>query len=120
MRRFLYYIVAIAFLGWCVVTFKTDIIQIKFTQVWEAKSFILFAGVLSSTNYLLRTIRWYVYLLKLGHPMKFSFCLLTYISGFAFTLSPGKVGEMMRGHDPSTVIRTKKLSHFSKGFEVSG
>jgi hypothetical protein len=28
--------------------------------------------------------------------------------------------NMNEGSDPSTVIRTKKLSHFSKGFEVSG
>jgi uncharacterized protein (TIRG00374 family) len=35
-------------------------------------------------------------LARLGHPLRAGFTALTYIAGFAFTLSPGKIGEVSR------------------------
>jgi uncharacterized membrane protein YbhN (UPF0104 family) len=56
----------------------------------------LVATGLSLLNYLLRSIRWRGYLARLGLMMPFGFACLTYSSGFAFTLSPGKLGEVAR------------------------
>ena len=49
-----------------------------------------------SLNYALRIQRWRLYLQHLGHRLAWRFCALSYMAGFAFTLSPGKVGEMVR------------------------
>jgi uncharacterized protein (TIRG00374 family) len=51
---------------------------------------------LSCVNYLLRFFRWRLYLVKLGHSLPAFRHLLWYLSGFAFTVSPGKAGEAMR------------------------
>ena len=93
----LVYVIVIIFFGWCAFTFQSDIAQIKFSQVVTAWDSILFALLLSLVNYVLRMARWALYIFRLGHHLPFSFLGLTYIAGFAFTLSPGKVGEMVRG-----------------------
>lgn len=60
---------------------------------WMGCSSVL---ALSCLNYLLRFYRWKAYLDKLGHPLPVIRHLLCYLSGFAFTVSPGKVGEAVR------------------------
>lgn len=85
------------FLGWCMTTFRTDLAKIDITSILTSWKVIVLAGVLSLANYLLRIIRWCLYISNLGHSLPFNFSALTYIAGFAFTLSPGKVGEMVRG-----------------------
>jgi uncharacterized protein (TIRG00374 family) len=52
--------------------------------------------VLSVLNYALRIVRWRAYLARLGHRMPFRFAALTFTAGFAYTVSPGKLGEMVR------------------------
>ncbi len=54
------------------------------------------AAFLSLLNYALRIHRWRGYLSRLGHTLSFGYTVPTYIAGFAYTLSPGKMGEMMR------------------------
>jgi len=90
------YAVMLVFLSWCAFIFRADIVQIKFAQVVGAWDSVFFALLLSLVNYALRVARWALYLSRLGHPLSFGFSGLTYIAGFAFTLSPGKVGEMVR------------------------
>src|ERR1700685_4349408 len=51
---------------------------------------------LSCVNYFLRFLRWQKYLAKLGHALPAFRHLLWYVSGFAFTVSPGKAGEAIR------------------------
>jgi len=51
---------------------------------------------LSLINYALRSARWSVYLKRLGHPLPTATNTLCYLSGFAFTLTPGKAGEAGR------------------------
>jgi len=96
-KGIIYYLATLIFLGWCLVMFRADIAQIKFTPILVAWDWVLLAGALSLFNYLLRVVRWSFYLSRLGHAIPFRFSALTYIAGFAFTLSPGKVGEMIRG-----------------------
>lgn len=54
------------------------------------------AVLCSFLNYALRIARWQRYLAELGHSLQIGFTGLTYVAGFAFTVSPGKVGEMVR------------------------
>ncbi len=96
LKGALSYAVVLFFLGWCAFTFRADIAQIKFAPVWAARNAVFFAMLLSLANYALRVARWTLYLSRLGHPLPLSFSAMTYIAGFAFTLSPGKVGEMIR------------------------
>lgn len=91
------YAIILLFLGWCVVAFRTDIARINFSPVWAARDAIFIAALLSLVNYALRIARWTFYLSRLGHTLPLGFSALTYVAGFAFTLSPGKVGEMVRG-----------------------
>jgi uncharacterized protein (TIRG00374 family) len=51
---------------------------------------------LSLANYLIRFIRWQLYISRFGHRLPAPRHLLIYLSGFAFTLSPGKAGEAIR------------------------
>jgi uncharacterized membrane protein YbhN (UPF0104 family) len=57
---------------------------------------VLAAACLSLLNYALRAIRWRWYLARLGHALSLRFIFVTYCAGFAFTLSPGKLGEVAR------------------------
>ena len=45
---------------------------------------------------LLRFLRWHWLLLRAGHAMPMGRGLLAYVAGFAFTATPGKVGELVR------------------------
>ncbi|MDE2401345.1 MAG: flippase-like domain-containing protein [Burkholderiales bacterium] len=90
------YALIAAFALWCVVGFHRDISQIDLKPLLAGWPWVLLAGVLSLLNYALRVVRWRLYLLKLGHRLPWRFTALTFMSGFAFTLSPGKLGEMVR------------------------
>lgn len=94
----LYYTIVLIFLVWCAIAFRADIAQIKFAPVWAAIDAIFLAVLLSLFNYALRVIRWSLYLARLGYSVPPWFVGLTYVAGFAFTLSPGKVGEMVRAN----------------------
>ena len=60
---------------------------------WERFGLVL---ALSVFNYALRFWRWQLYLGWLGHVVPVGRSLLTYLSGFALTVSPGKAGEAVR------------------------
>jgi uncharacterized protein (TIRG00374 family) len=57
---------------------------------------VLAVLALSVSSYLLRFQRWQMYLRRFGHHLPAFRHLLVYVSGFAFTLSPGKAGEALR------------------------
>lgn len=52
--------------------------------------------LLSLANFMLRVIRWRRYLSLMGHPTRLGFASLAYVSGFAFSVTPGKLGELAR------------------------
>ena len=58
---------------------------------------ILVIAFLSLLNYALRSLRWRLYLKRLGYRLHPGTNMLCYLSGFAFTLTPGKAGEAGRG-----------------------
>ena len=55
------------------------------------------ALALSALNYTLRFVRWQMYLRSLGQRLPNGPSALIYLSGFAFTTTPGKAGELVRG-----------------------
>lgn len=84
------------FAVWCLIAFKRDIAQIDVGPMAHAWPQVLAAGALSLLNYAFRVVRWRVYMKQLGRTLSWSFVALSFMSGFAFTLSPGKLGEMVR------------------------
>ena len=95
-RGLLLYGAILFFAVWCCVAFRADIAQISLQRVLSGWDAILFAALLSLFNFGCRAARWHLYLGKLGFRLRPAFTALTYIAGFAFTLLPGKVGELAR------------------------
>jgi uncharacterized protein (TIRG00374 family) len=95
-RRVLVYGLFGVFALWCVTAFRRDIAQIDLAPIRTGWPMIVAAGALSLLNYALRITRWTLYLRRLGHHLPTRFVSLTFMAGFAFTLSPGKLGEMVR------------------------
>ena len=81
---------------WCLHKFQADISKIRLSDLHGQWGIVALAGGLSLLNYALRVARWGFYLQRMGHRLPWGFCGMTYLAGFAFTLSPGKVGEMVR------------------------
>lgn len=53
---------------------------------------------LALANYFLRAIRWQIYLRTIGLRLGLIRSTIGYIGGFAFTLTPARVGELVRLH----------------------
>lgn len=79
-----------------IVALRGDLTQISFAPLLRSWDLVALAALLSLGNYALRILRWQRYLARLGHSLSLGFTALTYVAGFAFTLSPGKVGELVR------------------------
>jgi uncharacterized protein (TIRG00374 family) len=70
-------------------------------EVWSSVTLLGLSGWsiilgLSLFNYLLRFIRWDLYLRRLGCNVPVLSNLMAYLAGFGFTTTPGKVGEAVR------------------------
>jgi uncharacterized protein (TIRG00374 family) len=52
--------------------------------------------LLSLVNYLLRGVRWHLFTRTLGLPTTMSQSLRHFVGGFAMTVTPGRVGELIR------------------------
>jgi uncharacterized protein (TIRG00374 family) len=53
-------------------------------------------ALLSLGNYILRYIKWHWYLILMGHRIRRWPNLLVFLSGFALTVTPGKIGEFVK------------------------
>lgn len=91
----LYGIVASVFVG-CVIAFRADLAKISFSALPAAAGALALTAGLSLLNYALRGWRWTLYFRHIGYKLPPVYAGLTYLAGFAFALSPGKVGEMVR------------------------
>jgi uncharacterized protein (TIRG00374 family) len=65
----------------------------KLPELAGALSFLMGFSLLS---YLVRYCRWHWLLSRAGYPVPGAKGFLAYLSGFAFTATPGKVGELLR------------------------
>ena len=57
---------------------------------------LLLATVLASANYVVRFVRWQFYLRKLDIDVGFRASVLVFLSGFAMSVTPGKMGEVLK------------------------
>lgn len=94
--RLLVFTCVVAFVVWCIFSVRADLVRIPLARLWHSWDVVFAAVSLSLLNYVLRAFRWHWYLRRLGHTLTLAFSTLTYVAGFAFTLSPGKLGEMVR------------------------
>jgi uncharacterized protein (TIRG00374 family) len=94
--RLLPHLLVLAFAVWCAFALHADLQQVSLVPLLHAWDLVAAAAVLSLLNYVLRIVRWRWYLSRLGHRLELRFAALTFVAGFAYTLSPGKVGEMVR------------------------
>lgn len=96
LRRFFPLALVAAFAVGCVFALHSDMTRLSFAPLLRSWDVVLLAALLSLLNYALRAMRWQRYLAVLGYSLPLGFTTLTYVAGFAFTLSPGKVGELAR------------------------
>jgi glycosyltransferase 2 family protein len=80
----------------CLYGLLSDIALISFAPLAHSWDLVAIAALCSLLNSAFRIIRWQRYLARLGRSLPLGFTSLTYVAGFAFTVSPGKVGEMAR------------------------
>ena len=59
-------------------------------------TYLLAALGLAMVNYLVRFLRWVYYLRTLDIDVPFAVSLLAFLSGLAMTITPGKVGELVK------------------------
>ncbi|MEM9210004.1 MAG: lysylphosphatidylglycerol synthase transmembrane domain-containing protein [Pseudomonadota bacterium] len=102
LRQAIRYSIAILFivvLGFVAVELLTH----SGADVWQnLRSITVFQWAiilgLALANYLLRAVRWQLYLKTIGLSLPLSTSIVHYIGGFAFTLTPARVGELVRLH----------------------
>ena len=80
----------------CLYEVRGDLAHVSLAPLLRSWDLVVLAALCSLANYGFRIIRWQHYLTRLGWRLPLGFIGLTYIAGFAFTVSPGKVGEMAR------------------------
>ena len=85
-----------AFAVACLYEFRGDLARISFAPLAHSWDLVALATLCSLLNYAFRIVRWQRYLARRGRRLPLGFTSLTYVAGFAFTVSPGKVGEMAR------------------------
>jgi uncharacterized protein (TIRG00374 family) len=96
LPRFALLALMVLFAAWCVRSLHGDLAQLSLAPLIRSWDIVAAAVALSLINYGIRVVRWSRYLAKLGHRFPLRFLAMTYIAGFAYTLSPGKVGEIVR------------------------
>jgi len=80
----------------CLYGLRGDLALLSFGPLVRSWDLVVLATLCSLGNYTLRIVRWQRYLTRLGCAVPLGFSSLAYIAGFAFTVSPGKVGEVAR------------------------
>jgi len=96
LSRYFFPVLVAAFAAACLYALRADIARISLASLVHAWDLVAVASIFSLLNYLLRIVRWQRYLARFGSSLPFRFVGLTYVAGFAFTVSPGKVGEITR------------------------
>ncbi len=73
--------------GW-----EETLASLRALTVWQVALLL----VLSSMNYVLRGLRWHLYARVLRLPVTLMQTIRHYLGGFAMTVTPGRVGELIR------------------------
>jgi len=88
-----FWLVSLAYVG---LLFWLDLGEGQFSQLDELLMTMPMLLGCALTALLLRGLRWQWLLTRAGHPTGTTKGLLAYFAGFAFTATPGKVGELVR------------------------
>jgi uncharacterized protein (TIRG00374 family) len=80
----------------CYLGFRKDLSKISFESLPRSYDVYLLVVGMVFISYIVRAMRWRQYLLTLGYELPKLYGVLTYVAGFAYTLAPGKVGELMK------------------------
>src|SRR3984885_6903503 len=96
LSRYLFPGLVAVFAVACLYGIRGDLATISLAPLARSWDLVALAALCSLGNYAFRIVRWRHYLARLGWTLPFGFTALTYTAGFAFTVSPGKVGEMAR------------------------
>jgi uncharacterized protein (TIRG00374 family) len=83
------YIAIAAYTGWGNVAAELRLFS------WQTAAI---ACALAAANYLLRFAKWELYLRRLGVRIPLSHSLQIFLSGFSLTVTPGKVGEVLKAY----------------------
>ncbi len=75
---------------------STDITKVQNNLKTMNYSYLLIAIALWSSGNFFRIIRWHLFLKEIEDKVPFKENVLYYLAGLAFTLSPGRLGEMIR------------------------
>jgi uncharacterized protein (TIRG00374 family) len=70
-----------------------SLLFLDFQEFWYILSVV---AMVSLSSYFLRYIRWRLLFFRAGIKIKFWKGFISYLAGFAFTLTPGKFGELVR------------------------
>ena len=95
-RRTMIAVAGLGVVAYLVAALATDADSLKAALAALGLSGSLLVLGASLLNYGLRFRRWALYITRLGHRPPMGRHLLYYLSGFAFTVSPAKVGEAVR------------------------
>ena len=79
----------------CVI-FILDIKQNVFSEFLTLSLVLPVAMAITFVTFIFRFIRWHWLLLRAGHKLPTTSSFLAYLSGFALTATPGKIGELLR------------------------
>ena len=95
--KHVYLWLALGFVFLIIISYASDIKDAK--VYFQALSVELIIGCLSlaALSYGVRSLRWLGYMRLVEHRASITHHIIIYLSGFAFTVSPGKSGELMRG-----------------------
>lgn len=84
------------FFAYVVALFWADSERRIFDQIPQILPLLLLLFTTSFTAYCLRALRWRLLLASRGYVLPYDKIIVGYLTGFAFTASPGKVGELIR------------------------
>jgi len=74
----------------------SDLESLKMALIGFPLGILVPVGLLSLGNYILRYVKWHWYLKLLGHRIDRFPNFLIFLSGFALTVTPGKIGEFVK------------------------
>jgi uncharacterized protein (TIRG00374 family) len=95
-RNILIWTVLSAVIVFILLSFISDLEAMKEALAGFPPILLIPLALLSLANYILRYVKWHWYLKLLGHRIKRFPNFLVFLSGFALTVTPGKVGEFIK------------------------
>lgn len=96
MRVAIWLVMAVALAGLLAIARSTDWADVTTALIQLGPAEITLLLTLSLVNYVARALRWHVFTRRLGLGTDLATDLRHYIGGFAMTVTPGRLGELVR------------------------